>query len=77
MYSSKIDVAVLFLFFTRTKHSQITFNQIRKARPSKLFLYQDGPREGRKDDMKNILECRKAIEDMIDWDCEVIRLSSM
>ena len=73
MYSSKIDVAVLFLFFTRTKHSQITFNQIRKARPSKLFLYQDGPREGRKDDMKNILECRKVIEDMIDWECEVYK----
>ena len=70
----KTDVAVLMLFFTRTLHTKITFNQIRKARPSKLFLYQDGPREGREDDQKNILECRTAIESMIDWDCEVHRL---
>ena len=70
----KVDVAVLLLFFTRTKHTVITFNQIRKARPSKLFLYQDGPRQGRVDDEKNIKECREAIESMIDWNCEVHRL---
>jgi len=70
----KVDVAVLLLFFTRTKHTVITFNQIRKARPSKLFLYQDGPRQGRVDDEKNIKECREAIEAMIDWNCEVHRL---
>lgn len=73
-YPYKTDVAVLLLFFTRTKHTVITFNQIRKARPSKLFLYQDGPREGRADDAKNIKECREAIESMIDWNCEVHRL---
>lgn len=70
----KVDVAVLLLFFTRTKHTVITFNQIRKARPSKLFLYQDGPRQGRVDDEKNITECRDAIEAMIDWNCEIHRL---
>ena len=73
-YSFKNDVAVLLLFFTRTLHTKITFKQIQKARPSKLFLYQDGPREGRSDDNKNIIECREAIESMIDWDCEVHRL---
>lgn len=71
---SKIDVAVLLLFFCRTKQTTITFKQICKAKPSKLFLYQDGPREGREDDIKNIKECRDAIEAMIDWDCEVHRL---
>lgn len=69
----KLDVAVLLLFFTRTQHTKVTFNQIRKARPSKLFLYQDGPRDGR-DDVKNLKECRDTIESMIDWDCEVHKL---
>lgn len=73
-YPSKVDVAVLLLFFTRTEHTKITFNQIRKARPSKLFLYQDGPREGRADDIENINKCREVIESMIDWNCEVHRL---
>lgn len=74
MKAFKTDVAVLLLFFTRTEHTKITFNQIRKARPSKLFLYQDGPRLGRKDDIQKIKECRDAIESMIDWNCEVHRL---
>ena len=72
--NARTDVSVLLLFFTRTEHTKITFSQICKARPSKLFLYQDGPREDHKDDLKNILECRKVIESMIDWDCEVYRL---
>lgn len=74
MNSSKNDVAVLLIFFTRTIHTTHTFAQIQKARPSKLFLYQDGPRPGREDDVKNVKECRNAIESMIDWDCEVHRM---
>lgn len=72
-YNSEVDVAVLLLFFTRTEITVRTFNQIRKARPSRLYLYQDGPREGRKDDEVNIKKCRESIEAMIDWDCEVHR----
>ena len=40
----KTDVAVLILFFNRPDHLQKVFDEVRKARPSKLFLYQDGPR---------------------------------
>lgn len=70
-YPSEVDVAVLLLFFTREEQTVRTFEQIRKARPARLYLYQDGPRLGRQDDLENIVKCRKAIEDMIDWNCEV------
>lgn len=70
-HPSEVDVAVLLLFFTRVEQTVRTFEQIRKARPSRLYLYQDGPRLNRQDDIENIAKCRKAIEDMIDWDCEV------
>ena len=73
-YTSEVDVAVLLLFFTRTDITIRTFEQIRKARPSKLFLYQDGPRNGKKDDIENIKKCREAIESMIDWECEIHRM---
>lgn len=73
IFKSEVDVAVLLLFFTRTELTKKTFEQIRKARPARLYLYQDGPRAGREDDVKNIKECRDAIESMIDWDCEVHR----
>ena len=44
MQSYKTDVAVLILFFNRPDHLGKVFDEVRKARPSKLFLYQDGPR---------------------------------
>lgn len=68
-YKAEVDVAVLMLFFNRPEHFSQVFEQVREARPSKLFLYQDGPREGR-NDMEGILACRKIAEN-IDWKCEV------
>lgn len=70
----KVNVAVLLIFFTRTRVTTFTFEQIRKARPTRLYLYQDGPREGRNDDIENIKKCREIVESMIDWECEVHRL---
>jgi hypothetical protein len=73
VYSSKIDVAVLCVFFIRPDTFEKVFEQVKKARPSKLFLYQDGPRAGREEDRKNIAACRKIAEEGIDWDCQVYR----
>lgn len=73
MYPSKIDVAVLLIFFTRTEKTAQVFEQIRLARPSRLYLYQDGPRPDRLDDTENILACRKVVEN-INWDCDVYKM---
>lgn len=70
---AEVDVAVMLLFFTRTELTKKTFAQIRKARPARLYLYQDGPRIGRDDDVVNIKECRETVESMIDWECDVHR----
>lgn len=65
-----IDVAVLCIFFARPNQFRQCFEQVRKARPRVLLLWQDGPREGRTDDVENIMKCREIAEN-IDWDCEV------
>lgn len=67
-----IDVAVLCIFFARPNCFKQVFEAVRKARPKTLLLWQDGPRKGREDDVKNIEECRK-IADNIDWDCTVYK----
>ena len=41
---AKIDVAVLMLFFNRPDNFQKVFDEVKKARPAQLFLYQDGAR---------------------------------
>lgn len=72
MKPSKIDVAVLCVFFIRPETFEQVFAQVREARPSKLFLYQDGPRAGRGDEEK-IARCREIAETGIDWECQVYR----
>lgn len=72
MKSFDVDVSVLCVFFVRPDHFEKTFAQVRKARPSRLFLYQDGPREGHPEDAANIEKCRQIAEN-IDWDCQVFR----
>ena len=66
----EIDVNVLMIFFVRDEVLKHTFEAVKKARPRRLFLWQDGPREGKPNDLAGIERCRKVVED-IDWDCEV------
>lgn len=70
MYKSKIDVPVLILFFNRPKLLAKVFEQVKIARPSKLYLFQDGARSGREDDIENVQKCREVVAD-IDWECEI------
>lgn len=75
MNKAKVDVAVLIIFFTRDEQLRKVFDQVKLARPSKLYLYQDGAREGREDDEEGIKRCREIVsDDNIDWECEVHRL---
>lgn len=67
-----IDVAVLLIFFNRPKQFNEVFNEVKKAKPRKLLLYQDGARTNH-DDMQGIIECRRIAEN-INWDCEVYKL---
>jgi hypothetical protein len=67
---ANIDVSVLILFFNRPDHLQQVFDEVRRARPARLFLYQDGPRDER--DLPGIEACRNIV-DNIDWQCDVHR----
>ncbi|MBR4920316.1 MAG: hemolysin activation protein [Prevotella sp.] len=71
-YPAENDVAVLLIFFTRQETLKRTFEAIRKARPSHLYLYQDGPRNP--EEAKKIETAKQIVaDDKIDWDCEVQR----
>ena len=70
MKPALVDVSVLILFFNRPAPLSLLFEQIKQARPSRLFLYQDGPRN--EQDLAGIEACRTVV-DQIDWDCEVHR----
>lgn len=73
MNKALIDISVLLIFFTRYEQFKQVFEQVRIARPSRLFLYQDGPRENYPEDIENIKKCRE-IAESVDWDCKIFRL---
>lgn len=64
-----LDTPVLLLFFNRPATLQRVFDKIRKARPRRLLLAQDGPREGR-NDADQMRACREIVA-KVDWECEV------
>lgn len=66
----KTDVAVLILFFNRPEALKNVWSAVCEARPSQLFLYQDGPRNEK--DMLGIKACREIVN-QIDWECDVHR----
>ncbi len=67
-----VDVSVLLLFFNRPDRLGEVFAQVKKARPARLFLYQDGPRGSFEKD--KIEACRAVVADEeIDWECDVKR----
>jgi hypothetical protein len=68
----QVKSPILFLIFNRPKESQILFNAIREAKPKKLYVAADGPRNNGKDEL--VCKETKNILNQIDWDCELITL---
>ena len=69
----KTDIAVLILFFNRPETLKLMFEEVKKARPSHLFLYQDGARDER--DRAGMEASRQIVADEnIGWECDVHRM---
>lgn len=68
--SSSSNVPVLMVFFNRPEPLREVFEAVRKAKPAKLFLAQDGARKGNLADSDKVAQCREVVQN-IDWECEV------
>ncbi len=64
---------VVLLIFNRPDCTRRVLEVVRKARPPRLFVVADGPRNGRADDAINCEAARATIEQHVDWTCEVRR----
>jgi hypothetical protein len=73
MHKYLIDVPVVLYVYIRPACLKRTFDRIKIARPSILFLVSDGPRKGYLRDKERIEESRKIV-DNIDWTCKIYKL---
>ncbi len=64
------NTAIAYIVFNRPRYTNQTFEAIRAARPSKLYIIADGPRSEHPDDERLCNEVR-AIVEKVDWPCAV------
>jgi hypothetical protein len=67
----RLDVPVVLIFFKRIDKTIQVLDRIAQARPSKLYLISDGPRDAAEAEL--VEECRRRVDARIDWDCDVVR----
>ena len=60
---------VLLIVFNRPDTTQKVFDAIRRAKPKKLYIAADAPREGNESDVNNCALVKEIVES-VDWDCE-------
>ena len=68
-----MDFNVAFVIFNRPETTRQVFEQIRRARPGRLFAIADGPRAGVPSDVERCAETRRIVDEGVDWDCEVLK----
>lgn len=68
----KLRTPVVFMIFNRPDTTKIVFEEIRKARPTKLLVIADGPRLDRPGEAQRCAAVRSIVES-VDWDCEVLK----
>lgn len=71
MNTYHVKSAVLLIIFNRPDTTFKVFNEIRKAKPSKLYISADGPRSNNHKDEILCAEA-KSITELIDWECKII-----
>jgi hypothetical protein len=68
---SPLKTPVLFLIFKRIDTTKQVFEQIRKAKPPKLYIAADGPRKNVEGELEKCKAVREYVLNNIDWDCKV------
>jgi predicted CoA-binding protein len=70
-YGKGLETPTLYTVFNRLDLVKKAFGQIKKVKPKKLYIAQDGPREHVEGDKEKVLAVRDYILSNIDWGCEI------
>jgi hypothetical protein len=68
-----VQSPVLFLVFNRPDTTRRVFQEIKAAKPNRLYIGADGPRSGKPSDIRLCGEVRNIVSG-IDWNCTVSTL---
>lgn len=71
-----LNTPILFLVFNRPDTTKQVFKAIRHAKPPRLYIAADGPREHKDGEYEKVQAVREFVMNNIDWKCEVKTLFS-
>lgn len=66
------SIPIALFIFKRTKKSVKIINEISKVSPQKIYLVSDAGRN--EDEIAEVEKCRKAVENAITWNCEIVKM---
>ena len=69
--TEQFSTPILFLIFNRPNTTAKTWAEIKKIKPSRLYIAADGPRSNNQKDQKDCQSCKKIITDTINWKCDL------
>lgn len=67
-----LTTPVVLTIFNRAHLVKRVFEEIRRAKPTRLYVIADGPRPNHPYDKERCLAAREAVE-AVDWDCQVFK----
>lgn len=65
-----MKTAIVLIIFNRPSLTQKVFDEIKKAKPSQLFVISDGPRN---ENERTLVEGVRKIIKQVDWECNVYK----
>src|ERR1700751_2514821 len=71
MQAETLQTPVALFVFKRPDTTRRVFAAVSRARPAKLLLVADGPRQGREGEVEACRQVREIVTH-IDWPCEVL-----
>lgn len=66
-----LNTAVLFLVFNRLDTAKQVFEEIKKAKPPRIYIASDGARKDKNDEAEIVASVRNYVLKSIDWECKV------
>lgn len=64
-------IPVLLLTFNRPNHTRQIWEAVKLQKPSQLYVFQDGARDGNETDVEKCASVRAIFNESLDWECEL------
>lgn len=66
-----LNIPIVLFFFRRKDKIVKIIDRLSYIKPKKIYLISDGPRN--ENEKRQVFDCRNAVENSINWDCEIIK----